>query len=447
MNSFSIILLFILFIQICYCQYIMTSYSKKKMYDHLLKLYKYIFIKYSFDYLYNSNFKDIITNDLQIYDIQVSNFNLTDQNYTPYYLIEKNVIVFSKNKVGITFKYKTNKKKDHYSFFYFNPKSIVLKENNISKTELYMDIDIDIKDCIYKSRDSYEILNVIKNNFLKENMDLLKSAFHNAMKKGINELYSKYESISFLMNDIFGSKKIFQFIELSEFSGSCDSLYNPNTVQCYYIGGGFEAYNNKDLNKTIVGSDFFNDNGKFKLFISEKLIKKFIEKIQFLSYNITFDNNKINFSDFFHDDFIKDDSIKNIIINYQYKNITFDYNSKIVSYIINFYIEKKNDKIILEIKFKGNFNPSYFVTNLNLVSKNITVDKINNISGKKDVIKSNELEKNINKYLNNKEFYFVDNNGIELFDFFKLIQNTSIVKGGIVIEGEGLLKSIKDIFE
>ena len=64
MNSFSIILLFILFIQICYCQYIMTSYSKKKMYDHLLKLYKYIFIKYSFDYLYNSNFKDIITNDL-----------------------------------------------------------------------------------------------------------------------------------------------------------------------------------------------------------------------------------------------------------------------------------------------------------------------------------------------------------------------------------------------
>ena len=101
----------------------------------------------------------------------------------------------------------------------------------------------------------------------------------------------------------------------------------------------------------------------------------------------------------------------------------------------------------MEIKFKGNFNPSYFVTNLNLVSKNITVEKINNISGKKDVIKSNELEKNINKYLNNKEFYFVDNNGIELFDFFKLIQNTSIVKGGIVIEGEGLLKSIKDIFE
>ena len=173
MNSFNIIILFILFIQICYCQYIMTSYSKNKMIEHLLKLYKYIFINYSFDYLYNTDFQDINNNDYKIYDIQVSNFNLTNQDYIPYYLIEKNIIVFSEHKVGITFKYKTNKNKENYSFFYFNPKSIVLKENKDIKSEFFMDIQIDEKNCTYDSRDDSKILNTIKEHFLNKNMHIL----------------------------------------------------------------------------------------------------------------------------------------------------------------------------------------------------------------------------------------------------------------------------------
>ena len=450
MNSFNIIILFILFIQICYCQYIMTSYSKNKMIEHLLKLYKYIFINYSFDYLYNTDFQDINNSDYKIYDIQVSNFNLTNQDYIPYYLIEKNIIVFSEHKIGITFKYKTNKNKENYSFFYFNPKSIVLKENKAFKSEFFMDIQIDEKNCTYDSRDDSKILNTIKEHFLNKNMHILQSAFHNAMKKGINELYLKYELITFRMNDIFSSEKIYQYIDLYRFSGSCDSKYNKNTVQCYYIGGGYEALDNKkkDLNEEIVGSDFFTDNNKFKLFISHKILNKFIEKINLLSYKNVFNNSVIlkNFSDDCKNYFENFDDCEINKIYFQYQNIQFDFNLKTVNSTFDFLIETNLKNFTMTVIFIGNFSASYFVTTLNLVSKNIKVNNItlnNNVTSKPD----KNLINYINSYLQNKEFYFVDNNGIELYDFFKLIQNTTIVKGGIIIEGEGLLKSVQDIFE
>ena len=446
MNSLGIFLLLILFIQICYCQYIMTSYSKNKMIDHLLKLYKYIFFNYAFDYLYNTDFDDIKTNDIEIKEIQLSNFNFTDQDYIPYYLIEKNVIVFSEHKVGMTFKYKTNKNNETFSFFYFNPKSIVLKENKTFKTEFYMDIEIDKKDCIYDSRDADMILEIIKQNFLNKNMKKLKSAFHNAMKKGINELYLRYESIRFSMNDIFGSETISHFIELSRFSGSCDSIHNKDTVQCYYIGGGYEAYNNVNFNKEIVGSDFFNDNSKYKLFISHKIFNKFLDKIKSLSKTTLFNNTEIvkNFSNNFNNYFSENDTIKNIYFLYQ--NLELNFNSTIVKSTFEFFIETTSSKnYTMNITFKGNFSTSYFVTNLNLVSKDLKVDNINSETLK---IKSHDkLKSDINSYLENKEFYFADKNGIELYDFFKLIQNTTIVNGGIIIEGPALLKSIQDIFE
>ncbi len=446
MNSLGIFLLLILFIQICYCQYIMTSYSKNKMIDHLLKLYKYIFFNYAFDYLYNTDFDDIKTNDIEIKEIQLSNFNFTDQDYIPYYLIEKNVIVFSEHKVGMTFKYKTNKNNETFSFFYFNPKSIVLKENKTFKTEFYMDIEIDKKDCIYDSRDADMILEIIKQNFLNKNMKKLKSAFHNAMKKGINELYLRYESIRFSMNDIFGSETISHFIELSRFSGSCDSIHNKDTVQCYYIGGGYEAYNNVNFNKEIVGSDFFNDNSKYKLFISHKIFNKFLDKIKSLSKTTLFNNTEIvkNFSNNFNNYFSENNTIKNIYFLYQ--NLELNFNSTIVKSTFEFFIETTSSKnYTMNITFKGNFSTSYFVTNLNLVSKDLKVDNINSETLK---IKSHDkLKSDINSYLENKEFYFADKNGIELYDFFKLIQNTTIVNGGIIIEGPALLKSIQDIFE
>ena len=446
MNSLGIFLLLILFIQICYCQYIMTSYSKNKMIDHLLKLYKYIFFNYAFDYLYNTDFDDIKTNDIEIKEIQLSNFNFTDQDYIPYYLIEKNVIVFSEHKVGMTFKYKTNKNNETFSFFYFNPKSIVLKENKTFKTEFYMDIEIDKKDCIYDSRDADMILEIIKQNFLNKNMKKLKSAFHNAMKKGINELYLRYESIRFSMNDIFGSETISHFIELSRFSGSCDSIHNKDTVQCYYIGGGYEAYNNVNFNKEIAGSDFFNDNSKYKLFISHKIFNKFLDKIKSLSKTTLFNNTEIvkNFSNNFNNYFSENNTIKNIYFLYQ--NLELNFNSTIVKSTFEFFIETTSSKnYTMNITFKGNFSTSYFVTNLNLVSKDLKVDNINSETLK---IKSHDkLKSDINSYLENKEFYFADKNGIELYDFFKLIQNTTIVNGGIIIEGPALLKSIQDIFE
>ena len=446
MNSLGIFLLLILFIQICYCQYIMTSYSKNKMIEHLLKLYKYIFFNYAFDYLYNTDFDDIKTNDIEIKEIQLSNFNFTDQDYIPYYLIEKNVIVFSEHKVGMTFKYKTNKNNETFSFFYFNPKSIVLKENKTFKTEFYMDIEIDKKDCIYDSRDADMILEIIKQNFLNKNMKKLKSAFHNAMKKGINELYLRYESIRFSMNDIFGSETISHFIELSRFSGSCDSIHNKDTVQCYYIGGGYEAYNNVNFNKEIVGSDFFNDNSKYKLFISHKIFNKFLDKIKSLSKTTLFNNTEIvkNFSNNFNNYFSENNTIKNIYFLYQ--NLELNFNSTIVKSTFEFFIETTSSKnYTMNITFKGNFSTSYFVTNLNLVSKDLKVDNINSETLK---IKSHDkLKSDINSYLENKEFYFADKNGIELYDFFKLIQNTTIVNGGIIIEGPALLKSIQDIFE
>ena len=446
MNSLGIFLLLILFIQICYCQYIMTSYSKNKMIDHLLKLYKYIFFNYAFDYLYNTDFDDIKTNDIEIKEIQLSNFNFTDQDYIPYYLIEKNVIVFSEHKVGMTFKYKTNKNNETFSFFYFNPKSIVLKENKTFKTEFYMDIEIDKKDCIYDSRDADMILEIIKQNFLNKNMKKLKSAFHNAMKKGINELYLRYESIRFSMNDIFGSETISHFIELSRFSGSCDSIHNKDTVQCYYIGGGYEAYNNVNFNKEIAGSDFFNDNSKYKLFISHKIFNKFLDKIKSLSKTTLFNNTEIvkNFSNNFNNYFSENNTIKNIYFLYQ--NLELNFTSTIVKSTFEFFIETTSSKnYTMNITFKGNFSTSYFVTNLNLVSKDLKVDNINSETLK---IKSHDkLKSDINSYLENKEFYFADKNGIELYDFFKLIQNTTIVNGGIIIEGPALLKSIQDIFE
>ena len=446
MNSLGIFLLLILFIQICYCQYIMTSYSKNKMIDHLLKLYKYIFFNYAFDYLYNTDFDDIKTNDIEIKEIQLSNFNFTDQDYIPYYLIEKNVIVFSEHKVGMTFKYKTNKNNETFSFFYFNPKSIVLKENKTFKTEFYMDIEIDKKDCIYDSRDADMILEIIKQNFLNKNMNKLQSAFHNAMKKGINELYLRYESIRFSMNDIFGSETISHFIELSRFSGSCDSIHNKDTVQCYYIGGGYEAYNNVNFNKEIVGSDFFNDNSKYKLFISHKIFNKFLDKIKSMSKTTLFNNTEIvkNFSNNFNNYFSENNTIKNIYFLYQ--NLELNFNSTIVKSTFEFFMETTSSKnYTMNITFQGNFSTSYFVTNLNLVSKDLKVDNI-----KSEILKiksHDKLKSDINSYLENKEFYFADNNGIELYDFFKLIQNTTIVNGGIIIEGPALLKSIQDIFE
>jgi hypothetical protein len=309
-----------------------------------------------------------------------------------------------------------------------------------------MDIEIDKKDCIYDSRDADMILEIIKQNFLNKNMKKLKSAFHNAMKKGINELYLRYESIRFTMNDIFGSETISHFIELSRFSGSCDSIHNKDTVQCYYIGGGYEAYNNVNFNKEIAGSDFFNDNSKYKLFISHKIFNKFLDKIKSLSKTTLFNNTEIvkNFSNNFNNYFSENNTIKNIYFLYQ--NLELNFNSTIVKSTFEFFIETTSSKnYTMNITFKGNFSTSYFVTNLNLVSKDLKVDNINSETLK---IKSHDkLKSDINSYLENKEFYFADKNGIELYDFFKLIQNTTIVNGGIIIEGPALLKSIQDIFE
>ena len=153
-----------------------------------------------------------------------------------------------------------------------------------------------------------------------------------------------------------------------------------------------------------------------------------------------------NFSDDCKNYFENFDDCEINKISFQYQNIQFDFNLKTVNSTFDFLIETNLKDISMTVIFIGNFSASYFVTTLNLVSKDI---KVNNIKLNNNVTsKSNEkLINYINSYLQNKEFYFVDNNGIELYDFFKLIQNTTIVKGGIIIEGEGLLKSVQDIFE
>ena len=59
-----------------------------------------------------------------------------------------------------------------------------------------------------------------------------------------------------------------------------------------------------------------------------------------------------------------------------------------------------------------------------------------------------DLIKDFNdKILKDKVFRFVDENGIELYDFFKVIQNVNVTKDGFIIEGEPLFKNIKDLLD
>ena len=52
-----------------------------------------------------------------------------------------------------------------------------------------------------------------------------------------------------------------------------------------------------------------------------------------------------------------------------------------------------------------------------------------------------------NKILKYKVFHFAYENRIELYDFFKVIQNVYVTKEGFIIEGEPLFKNIKDLLD
>ena len=66
------------FFKVYFCQLLITSYSKKIMREKLIEMYKYIFLEYSFESLYNSEFNDIEYNNTKLSDIEVNNFNVTD---------------------------------------------------------------------------------------------------------------------------------------------------------------------------------------------------------------------------------------------------------------------------------------------------------------------------------------------------------------------------------
>ena len=111
--------------------------------------------------------------------------------------------------------------------------------------------------------------------------------------------------------------------------------------------------------------------------------------------------------------------------------------------ILNVNITTAEDIIKFDVEIEGKLKIEYSISNLNFYMFEPEIINIDDVSRNYTQL-INDFN---NQILKDKVFHFADENGIELYDFFKLIQNTTIVNGGIIIEGPALLKSIQDIFE
>ena len=430
------------FFKVYFCQLLITSYSKKIMREKLIEMYKYIFLEYSFESLYNSEFNDIEYNNTKLSDIEVNNFNVTDKDYNPYFLLKKNIIVFSPNKIIISFKCRKNDSQN-YSFFYFKPFAIIIKGNNETQTEFdtVIEIEMNYNSDNFYSRDP-EIKDILELKFMEYNLEVLEKAFNEAMKEGINDLYLKYEPIKFKMDKIF-FYEIEQFIELNQFAGPCDSKEDKNTVQCYYIGTNKEIIS--DVNKNIVENikGFFDEEDKFKLFINLGIMNsKFKDKIVYSGKNFNFTHKESlalltsNFKKYFPG---KDET--NFYVSMKYYLI----NSKVDTFnvILNVNITTAEDIIKFDVEIEGKLKIEYSISNLNFY---MVEPQITNIDD--DSRNYTELINDFNnQILKDKVFHFADENGIELYDFFKVIQNVYVTKEGFIIEGEPLFKNIKDLLD
>ena len=436
------------------CQLIITSNDIESERKRIASIFRNIFLEKTRTLLYQKqlNFKKDFVPDhqYQITKVKIINFCVVDNDYVPYFINEKNVLVYFPHKIKFVlnveyFSNVTNKTyNENFGVFPYN---CIIKNYDTNKkfsTSFSAVFDDEPKTIIDENKKNDTVFNNIvdslKFDFWFDNEKEIKETIKKSIISGINDYYQKKESIDFntINNDTYS-------IFLNNFTYLCNISNLNNTYQCYYMGN-LNNYPEQYLdNVTLENKEFYENDGKYKIFFHNKLIKNIINQTLIKTFNYRLNDTVL--TKFLKNQIKKEIEDKNntnlefIILDAVTKNeknqlIT---NFKLINRIPNIGNKETINDINITFNVKINltgFNFCYDSTNLKIIIDESKNDLFN-LNKKQDL--NDELYQLLKHNISNEENCLFQNEGIDLIEFMKLIEKCEIIKEGLMCVGEYMM--------
>lgn len=459
---------FVSLIQFCFSQLLVTSNDKVITAEKIKEKYNKILNKYLPTMLMGIEYENVIG--------QCNNATLTFYNFTyqdlkiepvlPYFYFPKNIIVYS-NSITLFFNYdigieKGSEKTKYQSSFIIQISSVTFEEkeeNNTFKSEVSIETKKDdyVTELPAEFPIEYEECanTILFEKFIEKNEDLLNSKFQMAVQEGFANFYLDISKMDFHTSDFFGS--IYVNVSFNTFCGLCktDPRHQEGSAQCYFMGNVTSKLYHDKKNDSTDNPNFTQENGKMKMFINNQLVTDVMSLIIDKNNKYLFNDKnkpsgyhkKINVENLLYY-FPKIYSIAPRSLYFTVTNILVSFNMTqgnngvaAVNHIFDLG-EEGTRTILLQSIINFHLKINTFATSFNLCLDDFNVIKVKKLTvGPLSVMQNvnelkNEIQTLLSLFFKNNPICLIDEKGIDLIDYIKLIEEYSYGNKGIYIEGE-----------
>ena len=443
-----IIFFILLFIKLK-CQLIITSNDIESEKKRISNIFTKIFLEKTRTLLYQKKLEinnSTILNTVK--KIRIINFSVVDNEYVPYFINEKNVLVYFPHKIKFVIKvdyYIDSPEKIKSKNFGVIPYNCIFKnydQNNefTSSFSSVFDSPHIIYDEYEKDEIFIEIIDTLKQDFWYTNENKIKDTIKKSVVSGINEYYEKIDPIIF-----YTINNIKHTIHLDTFVKLCDIQNLKKTYQCYYMGN-LNNYTKMYLNKlTIDNEEFYENDGNYKILFHNELINNIIKET-FSNIFIYEFNKSDSLTEFFKDE-IKNDleeedsyifqlTISDIVNKYEKNQIITNFT--LINKLYNKGIIESTINITMKFNIKTNltgFNFCYDSKFLHYYE--INKNELFKLDKKTDLI--DKLSQLLKKKISNEENCLFKDEGIDLMYFLKWLEKCEFIKEGLMCIGESMM--------
>ena len=446
-------------------QLIVTSSNQQQTIEKIISKYNSFFTTQLADNLLASSFTDLEESNVQITDIKFKSISL-DLTKEPFMLLKRNILSYSPNMITLSFSFAYNIDSSSGSDgeLNFNIYSLLISETD-NKDKIGIEVSIDHKESDFvitsptDATNANQLRQVISTTFMTHNRDTIISVMEQSFKEGHDLYYADLPDITSYTHSDFGHSLI--RISTNNFCGLCvDRSENAETAQCYYMGNVTDAkyYDWKD--DAFGKSSFVQDNGSFKLFLHYRLFNDILYFPTKYNHFFTFkeENKPQEYSS----------KIKAQNLFYYFPNIQYLTSG---NYPVS--VKTSIDRLIFVDRFHGEadllhkvdigdgttkivqfksfitfaFELKTKMTNFNICAKDITVTNVQSaskdlrgrIENSKELIA--EIQEILSMYNNERQICAFDGNGIDMYQYVKLIEKAEAGDRGIYIEGKQMFDS------
>ena len=446
-------------------QLIVTSNNQQETIEKIITKYNNFFTTQLAHNLLSSNFTDLKESNIQITNIKFKSISL-DLTKEPFMLLKRNILSYSPNMITLSFSFSYNidSSSSTDGEFNFNIYSLLITEKD-NKDKIGIEVSIDHKESDFvivaptDTTKANQLLQVISTTFMTYNKDTIISTMESSFKEGHDLYYADLPEITSYTHSDFGHSLI--RISTNNFCGLCvDRSENGETAQCYYMGNVTDAkyYDWKD--DAFGKNSFVQDNGSLKMFLHYRLFNDILYFPTKYNHYFTFkeENKPKEYSS----------KIKAQNLFYYFPNIQYLTSG---NYPVS--IKTSIDRLIFVDRFHGEadllhkvdigegttkivqfksfmtftFELQSKMTSFNICAKDITVTNVQSaskdlrgrIENSKELIA--EIQEILSMYNNEKQICAFDGNGIDMYQYVKLIENAEAGDRGIYIEGKQMYDS------